>query len=96
MGDGEWLTLRQAAELAGKSYTTLYAQVRLGNLPAETRGDHRLRKSGGGPVIVIRRSDLQVYLDRIAERAARGPLTNTERQRRKYQRKQGKSPSVTY
>jgi hypothetical protein len=56
--DDKWLTLHEAAVEIGRSYTTLYAQVRLGNLPAETREDPQLRKSGGGSVILVRRTDL--------------------------------------
>ncbi|MGH2391556.1 MAG: hypothetical protein ACRDIE_25450 [Chloroflexota bacterium] len=91
MEDDDWLTLKEAALLSGKGYTTLYSQARLGNLPTETRDDHTLRKSGGGAVIVVRRADLHAYLDRIAERKARDPLSNAERQRRKYAKKKSES-----
>ncbi|MGH2346547.1 MAG: hypothetical protein ACRDG4_15075 [Chloroflexota bacterium] len=91
MENDDWLTLREAAEQSGKGYTTLYAQARLGNLPTETRHDPALRKSGGGSVIVVRRADLQAYLARITERTARAPLTNAERQRRKYAKKKAES-----
>lgn len=95
MQDDEWLTLRQAAERSGKSYTTLYAQVRLGNLPGESRDDPARRKSGGGPIILVRRADLDAYLARQADRQTRAPLTNAERQRRKYARKKANLPSAT-
>lgn len=62
----EELSLMRAAEETGLSRNTIFKQIRSGRMHgAITRQDDgatRLRRSGGGPIIVISRGNLHEYL----------------------------------